>query len=236
MKFPAITGVIDRRILVNFTADPIVVAKILPPPFTPKLFNGKAIVGICLIRLKKIRPERLPSFLGISSENGAHRIAVEWKENGVVKEGVFIPRRDTSSLLNHLAGGRIFPGKHMLAKFDVHESGNSYKIAFKSSDNTSLQVEGTVTTIFNPTSVFENLETASRFFERGALGYSPNGNKYDGLELRTHNWKVMPLEVSHVQSSFFENKTLFPQGSVKFDHALLMTAIQHEWHTAASIC
>lgn len=236
MKFPAITGVIDRRILVNFTAEPTVVAKILPPPFTPKLFNGKAILGICLIRLKKVRPQHLPAFLGISSENGAHRIAVEWIEDDILKEGVYIPRRDTSSHLNHLAGGRIFPGKHTLAKFDVHESGNTYKVAFKSSDNTSLQVEGTTTTIFNPASVFENLETSSRFFERGALGYSPNGNKYEGLELRTHHWKVTPLEVSHIQSSFFENEILFPKGSVKFDHALLMTDIQHEWHAATSIC
>lgn len=236
MKFPAITGIIDRRILVNFIADPTAIAKILPPPFKPKLFNGNAIAGICLIRLKRVRPQQLPAFLGISSENGAHRIAVEWMEDNILKEGVYIPRRDTSSWFNHLVGGRVFPGKHMLAKFDVRESGNSYKVAFKSSDNTSLQVEGRTTDNFSPTSVFENLGTASRFFERGAIGYSPNGNKYDGLELRTHNWKVTPLEVSHVQSSFFENEILFPKGAVQFDHALLMRDIQHEWHTATDIC
>jgi len=46
----------------------------------------------------------------ISSENGAHRIAVEWEENGTLKEGAYIPRRDTSSTLNSLAGVTIFPG------------------------------------------------------------------------------------------------------------------------------
>jgi hypothetical protein len=50
--------------------------------------------------------------MGISSENGAHRIAVEWTENGAIKEGVFIPRRNSSSFFNSLAGGRIFPGRH----------------------------------------------------------------------------------------------------------------------------
>ncbi len=69
------------------------------------------------------------------------------------------------------------------------------------------------------------------FFEGGAIGYSPSGNKFDGLKLKTFNWKVEPLNVSAVQSSFFENEYIFPKGSVKFDNALLMTQIKHEWHS-----
>jgi hypothetical protein len=236
MRVPTITGIIERRILVNFTADPAIVARILPAPFTPKLFNGKAIVGICLIRLKNIRPAKLPAFLGISSENGAHRIAVEWMEDGQLKEGVYIPRRDSSSWLNHLAGGRIFPGKHHLAKFEVQETGNTFNVAFTSSDNTSISIKGTVTSTFKPSSIFGTLDTASRFFKKGELGYSPNGDKYDGMQLKTSNWKVTPLQVSHIQSSFFEDETIFPKGSVTFDHALLMTNISHEWHSGKTIC
>ena len=109
MPFPIIRGVIDRRILVNYRVDPDVLARILPAPFRPKLVNGMGMAGVCLIRLKHIRPRFLPAFLGISSENAAHRIAVEWDQDGEKKEGVFIPRRDTSSWLNTLAGGRLFP-------------------------------------------------------------------------------------------------------------------------------
>jgi hypothetical protein len=43
------------------------------------------------------------------------------------------------------------------------------------------------------------------------------------------NWEVQPLEVLNVKSSFFENEEVFPKGSVKFDNALLMTNIEHEW-------
>lgn len=77
MKIPVIHGYIDRRILINYTADADVVQKIIPPPFRPQLYKGKAIVGICLIRLKHIKIKGLPNFLGMQSENGAHRIAVE---------------------------------------------------------------------------------------------------------------------------------------------------------------
>jgi len=116
MKIPIIKGVIDRRILINYQIDEDVLNNYLPKPFKPKLVKGKGIAGICLIRLKEIRPKGLPKQIGISSENGAHRIAVEWEENGAIKEGVFIPRRDTSSKLNSIAGGTLFPGIHHLAR------------------------------------------------------------------------------------------------------------------------
>ena len=79
MRIPIIRGIIDRRILANYHVDPDVMARILPPPFRPKLVNGYAIGGICLIRLKGLRPRFFPFPLGIQSENAAHRIAVEWE-------------------------------------------------------------------------------------------------------------------------------------------------------------
>lgn len=229
MKIPAIKGIIDRRILINYQIDKEVLENYLPQPFKPKLVNGKGIAGICLIRLKEIRPKGFPSQLGISSENGAHRIAVEWYERGVLKEGVYIPRRDTSSRLNALAGGRIFPGVHHLAHFKVKESDESYEVAFISSDKTSLSIKSKETTQWNRESIFENLQSVSSFFERGSVGYSPDGNNFDGLELRTSDWIVSLLEVEKVESSFFEDCNIFPEGTVKFDNALLMKNIAHEW-------
>jgi len=233
MKIPAISGIIDRRMLVNFTVDADIASSIVPLPFKPKLIEGKAIAGICLIRLKQVRPKGLPAFIGIGSENGAHRIAVEWVEDGELKEGVYIPRRDTSSRFNVMAGGRVFPGKHYLAKFDVRENETDYHVTFTSSDKTIISVEAKITDSFDSKSVFKDLETASAFFKAGSLGYSPNNNKYEGLLLNTYKWEVKPLEVSKVISSYFENEQIFPKGSVHFDNALLMTNIAHEWSSDA---
>jgi hypothetical protein len=229
MKIPKIKGIIDRRILINYQVDKDALENYLPKPFKPKLVNGKGIAGICLIRLKEIRPKGLPKQIGISSENGAHRIAVEWIENGELKEGVYIPRRDTSSKLNSLAGGTIFPGVHHLAEFSVNESDGNYKVAFVSDDETSLSIEAKETNNWNNESVFESLDCVSDFFENGSVGYSPDKNDFEGLELKAYNWKVSLLDVKNVQSSFFENENIFPKGSVKFDNALLMRDIEHEW-------
>jgi hypothetical protein len=234
MKIPTIEGVIDRRILINFTVDEEVLKKFLPQPFSPKLVEGKGLAGICLIRLKNIRPFGLPGFVGIGSENAAHRIAVEWTENGQVKSGVYVPRRDTNSLLNHWAGGRIFPGVHHRAKFDMVENASTYKLNIVSDDNNIISISAKQTKDFNAKSIFQNLETASEFFKTGSIGFSPNKSGYDGLELKTLTWQVEPLLVDNVKSSFFENEKVFPKGSVHFDNALLMRNIKHKWNSYQS--
>ena len=142
MRLPIIRGVIDRRILTNFRVDPDVLSSVLPAPFRPKIINGQAIGGICMIRLRDIRPRYFPSFLGTSSENAAHRFAVEWESDGQLMEGVYIPRRDTSSRINAFLGGRLFPGVHYHAEFRVHEHEDAYSVVLDSVDGaTHVRVE-----------------------------------------------------------------------------------------------
>jgi hypothetical protein len=238
MRLPTIEGVIRRRILVNFRVDPRVMRNLMPSRFTPKLQAGQAIAGICLIRLEQIRPKLLPQFIGISSENAAHRVAVLWEEEGQPKEGVFIPRRDTNSLVNHFLGGRVFPGEHHQAEFKVEEDDRRIALSMKSEDGeVAVEVSGHMAEDLPQSSVFGSLSEASAFFESGSLGYSVTSDlhRLDGLELHTEAWRVEPLEVEEVYSSYFADEKLFPQGSVAFDHALLMRNIAHEWHSASDL-
>ena len=78
MKLPALSGLIRRWILLNYRVDPDVVARVLPSNFRPKLVRGHAIAGICLIRLEQVRPKGMPAFMGMASENSAHRIPASW--------------------------------------------------------------------------------------------------------------------------------------------------------------
>ena len=234
MRLPTIQGVIDRRILVNYRVDAEVATHLLPAPFRPKLVNGYAMAGICLIRLKQIRPAFVPVPAGIGSENAAHRFAVEWDRDGQRQEGVFIPRRDTSSRLNTLVGGRLFPGEHHHARFEVSETEDRLRVEFESDDaQARVSVTARLADGLPPDSVFASVDEASSFFEGGALGYSAteNPSRYDGLELRCKTWAVQPLAVETVRSSYFDDRTKFPEGSAKFDCALLMRGVEHEWHT-----
>jgi hypothetical protein len=100
----------------------------------------------------------------------------------------------------------------------------------------AVALEASTSPALPTASIFSSLSEASAFFERGSLGYSltHTEGKLDGLKLQTRNWKVAPLDVSMVHSSYFSNKNSFPPGSVHFDHALIMRDISHEWHAVAA--
>jgi hypothetical protein len=232
LNLPVMRGVIERRMLVNFCCAPETVAKLLPAPFRPKLVRGQAMAGICLSRLAEIRPGFVPAALGLESENAAHRIAVVWDEAGETREGVFIPRRDTSSRLNQLAGGRLFPGEHHPATFTGLETAARFKLEMRAADGGAfVRVAARVADTVPDGSVFRDLAEASQFFVGGALGWSARvqAGEFDGLELHCAEWRMEPLTVERVESSFFGDTTLFPPGSARFDSAFLMRNIRHEW-------
>lgn len=237
MHLPVLHGLIDRRILANFRVDPEVLARILPAPFRPQIVRGWGVAGICLIRLKHVRPRWLPVPVGLASENAAHRIAVEWDENGAIQRGVYIPRRDTSSWWNAFVGGRLFPGIHHHARFDVHESLEQFSVKVACDDGTRIVVEGHVADALPSTSIFTSLHEASEFFKSGSVGYSATNipGTYDGLELQTHDWKVVPLAIDKIESSFFQDESRFPPGSTAFDCALLMRRLEHAWHARETL-
>jgi hypothetical protein len=235
MKFPEISGLIRRRMLVNFRVNPEVIQRLLPDPFRPKLFKGWAMAGICLIRLEQIRPHWMPAPIGLSSENAAHRVAVCWDDQGSeVKEGVYIPRRDSSSMVNYLLGGRLFPGEHHRAAFEISDDGQSVVLHARGADNLLIDVSGHTADTLPPESLFSSLQEASDFFKCGSLGYSEtaSGTHLDGIVLSTKRWEVKPFSVEKVSSSFFSDRTTFPEGSVEFDCALIMRNIEHEWLAA----
>jgi hypothetical protein len=236
MNVPILRGVIERRILVNYRVDPAVIARLLPSPFSPQLVRGYAVGGICMIRLAELRPRGLPAWLGARSENAAHRIAVTW--DGGARTGVYIPRRDTSSRLNLLLGGRCFPGRHHAATFDVRETDDHYEVAMRSRDGvTRVEVDGAIARTLPSSSVFQSVDEASQFFRCGHVGYSATDSRdrLDGLELCAFGWRIEPLDVTRVQSSFFEDRGRFPAGSAVFDSAFVMRDIAHEWHAREDI-
>jgi len=233
MQLTTLEGVIDRRILINYRVDPDHLQRLLPAPFRPKLIHGMGIAGVCLIRLKQLRPRALPALLGLASENAAHRFAVEWDENGVRREGVYIPRRDTSSLVNQVAGGVVFPSVLHHARFVVAEQDDSFAVQVDSDDGeTHIAFEARLASQLPTDSIFTSLDEASAFFEQGSLGLSATrtANTLDSVEIHCATWHVDPLEVARVYTNYFDDPQRFPSGTAQLDCALIMRAIPHEWH------
>lgn len=236
MKGPEMASVIERRLLVNYRLDPDAAARLLPGHMRPDLANGYAVGGICLIRLARLRPKALPAKLGVTTENAAHRIAVVWDGPGGPERGVYIPRRDTSSRFTTVVGGRVFPGEHHHARFDVQESADRLQVSFRSADATAhAGVEVRVDDELGGSKLFEDLPTASRFFQDAPVGCSArtSGPALDIVKLTTASWAVSPTRMLSVESSFFSDVERFPAGAAEPDCALLMRNIPAVWSAQA---
>ncbi len=234
MLLDTIHGIIDRRILLNYHIDPEVLQQALPSGFRPKVFRGKGIGGVCMIRFRELRPRMLPAWLGLGSENAAHRIAVEWDQDDGIREGVFIPRRDTNSTLNELLGGTVFPGIFDKGSFVAEETVDEISVTIRRQDGSEeAHFKGWLGQALPETSLFDTVEQAASFFSLGATGYSATRQEghYHGMELRSLDWSIDPMEVEDAHTSFFSDRSRFPEGSVELDCALLMRGVEHEWHS-----
>ncbi len=231
MLTDAVACTIERRLLVNYRIDPELVVRQLPEPFRPQLVSGWAVGGVCFIRLGELRPNHVPSAVGITTENVAHRFAVEWDDDAGTQVGVFIPRRDPNSRVTALAGGRIFPGSHRLARFEVDERESELHLGVQSHDGSldlsvsaheSAEIEG---------ELFGSLGQAIEFFRRGSLGYSPSGSSdcLTGVRLQSQSWEARPVKIDGMRSSVFDDPTAFPKGSCALDFGLVMRDLRARW-------
>ncbi|MDQ6784690.1 MAG: acetoacetate decarboxylase family protein [Actinomycetota bacterium] len=232
MRAPTISATIQRRILVNYRVDPDALAAILPEPFRPALVGDFAVAGICLIRLGGIRPAGLPPAMGLTTENAAHRVAVEWDTADGPVTGVFIPRRDTSSRLGSLLGGRVFPGWQHRARFQVEEAEGVYRVQVSSHDGeVQILVAAHRTATVKAGSVFGSVEQASEFFRCAPVGYAatPTAGVFDGVALTAQGWAIEPLHLDEVRSSFFDSRDRFAAGTAVPDSAFLMGGLETSW-------
>ena len=107
------------------------------------------------------------SYLGKRRPSDCRRVGARWE----VREGVFVPRRDTSSWLNFALGGRLFPGVHHHARFDVDENDGRYRIVLDSDDGEPIwQSRGRSPRRFPPLPYSGLSIEASAFFEAWFVG------------------------------------------------------------------
>ena len=225
-------AIMQRRLLVNYRVAPDALTGVLPPPFRPALVAGHGIAGLCLLRLGGVRLAGLPAGVGLTSENVAHRVAVCWDSGQGVVSGVYVARRDTSSRLATLLGGRIFPGWQHHARFDVQEGDGNYRIEVGSDDGAvRICVHARTAQTVQPGSVFADVAAASRFFRCAPVGYAatPTMGVFDGVELATEGWTLTPAHLDEVSSTFFDDPLRFRPGTIALDSAFLMAGLVTRW-------
>jgi hypothetical protein len=226
--FKTLRAQVRRRLLISYRVDPAIAQSLIPEQFRPQIVDGSAVAGVCMIGLQSVRPGWLRPRVGIRTENVAHRISVEWDENGKTRSGVYIVERHSSALLPVLAGGRLFPGVQKRARFDLDETESRFRVSMSAPEirvSVDVQLGGEWTS-----SLFPTVEAASAFHEQGAVGWSPrrNGLGVEPLELTSKEWVVEAGQVVSLRSSYFD---ALPDGAAVLDSVLIMRDLPFFWDT-----
>ena len=216
---PGVKAHLRRRLLVSYRLDPDIARTLVPAPLRPQLVNGHAIAGFCVLGLDGIRPRWVTARAGLRSENAAHRVAVEWDEEGAVRSGVYILERHSSAWHPVLFGGRLFPGVHRRARFTTDERGDRYAMTMDAGGEhlaADVEVGGDWTSSF-----FASVEKASAFYRSGRIGWSRghDGVTLEAVALAAEEWVVEAARIRSVHSSFFD---ALPPGSAQLDHVVVM--------------
>ncbi|GAA4481016.1 DUF2071 domain-containing protein [Microbacterium panaciterrae] len=216
---PGVRAHLRRRLLVSYRLDPDVARGLLPAPLRPQLVNGQALAGFCVLGLDGIRPRWMSAEVGLRSENAAHRVAVEWDEDGAVRTGVYILERHSSAWHPVLFGGRLFPGVHRHARFTIGERDGRYAMTMDAGGehlDADVEVGGPWTSAF-----FDTVEEASEFYRSGRIGWSRahDGVTLESVALAAEGWAVQAARIRSVHSSFFD---ALPPGAAQLDHVVVM--------------
>jgi hypothetical protein len=230
MSAVPITATVERRLLLNYRADPDVAAALLPTGLRPRLVGGGAVVGICVLSLSGIRPLGLPRAVGIHTDNAAHRIGVEWDTPEGVVTGVYVPRRVTTSRLTAWVGGRLFPGVHTRVGLVTEVDGLRLRVSLATPAD-DLSVRAVVTETDNFTSgLFADLAEASAYFEAASIGWSPDHRgRLEGMVMQVTPWSVRPVVIESLASTWFDDPIRFPPGTLEPDCGLVMEALTARW-------
>lgn len=225
MRPPDLVGRIERRILLDHAVDPDVAERHLAAGLAPRLLDGRAVVGVCLIRLAEVRPVGVPAGLGRSIEAAAHRISVVGPGE---EPGVFVPRRDTPSWAAALAGGRLWPGVHGRARVTVASTTRSLGIEVACRDGAAVSVAVDRNELRG--AALDDPDATSAFHAVERTAWSPGRDgRLETAVLDCSPWAARPVGVIAAASTWLDDPDVFPPGSVRLAGALLMEDVAMRW-------
>lgn len=226
---PAVRGVVERRLLVNYRVEVENLDAVLSEPFRGREVGGSGmgIGSVCLTRVENARPRFAPGFLGIPVETATHRVYA--RVEGSDDHCVYVPRRDVSSGFHAFVMGSLLPTEFDRCEFRTEERDRKSLIKVDCGDEVvGILFQETERDEVNEDSVFYSLESASVFLCEGGVEYGLSGDVYSGVETCPQEKDLKPVDVKEERSSYFGKI------GAEFDSAFRMEEVEHVWEPRRS--
>ncbi|HYG40020.1 MAG TPA: DUF2071 domain-containing protein [Cytophagales bacterium] len=206
--------------LVNFLVDMDEVKHLVPPLIKIRDFGGKAMISMVDVKLKKMHPTFIPSFLHFGYRHIAFRLLVDdaYLNNGECK-GIFFLKAFTNKA--HIVFGGKMLTEYRLENAIIKDGLDSVvikqginKIAYQRDDKTPE----------NPIE-FSNLKDIIGALDRA---YSVVDGKLRVTQIQREKWPIEPVACAFFKNSFFKSSEL--QGVFR-----VKEVIYYSWLPAAVV-
>lgn len=181
---------------------------VLPPELEPVTHNGFAYLNTVVARMEVMRPQGLPSFLGMDYWHVGYRIYAKATVSSGTQEGLFFLRSDCDRRLLALAGDLLTDFRFHTARIQVKDHGGATSIRVEVPKACArLELSGKTVTALSPGSAFGTLTEAEAFLKYKPYGLAPAGpGRVNAIPIRRDEaaWKSRPVETLHQQWDFLD--------------------------------
>jgi hypothetical protein len=203
---PTLSATMRERFIVNYRMPVEALAGYLPAPWLgPQDINGFALASFCLLDLRDVVAEPLPSRLGVSMISCAPRYAVIDRSAVPPRPAVFVTERYTNSAFGSFVTKLGFSAAHGHVDARIDHSGSGEVDLRVVDDRDELMFEAIVRpTSFAVSSLFGSID---EFVTTIAVGVRSYG-------LARHEGKVTVLDLAKDDACFEPFEALSVGGSV----------------------
>jgi hypothetical protein len=234
MRIPVLEARVDRKLLILFSTDPVVLANRIPPGRELRLQKDRAILYVQLTRYEKVRV--VPTPIAIGFDEVAYYIALEplspRKSRGCRDQVI----RVESGSAAHVQLARIFQSCEITrVHFAARESASDLDVnGFANRGEVLFALRGQQAPAFLPGLLFQGLPSVAEFFgwKLTPTGYEPNLPAPWPYRSRDTEYRCFPFEVTRFTSTFLESGEHFPVGAFALDHALWLRRVAGQWELA----
>jgi uncharacterized protein YqjF (DUF2071 family) len=204
--------------LINFSVPIEEVNTTVPPGIKVRDFDGRAMISLVDVKLKKMHPVFIPSFLNFNYRHVAFRLLVDdSKYNNGDNKGIYFLRSFTDQRLI-VTGGKLMTN-YNLEFATVSEEG--HKTVIRQSDKKVSYVIDS----FPQADSNEALRKTIGAIDRA---YSTLGTEVRVTEIQREKWPIQAAHCEAFENSFFHD--------VRFEGAFrVFETIDYEWLPSVSV-
>ncbi len=226
----------DCRLVVFYRIQPATTQLELPAGAELGRVNGWAIGGIAVVRRQAVRllPRRL-----CASVTATHFLHVLCRQDQQCETGALVLRRDTSSRIQAWLGrgGPRRRGHH--ARFQLVSLPGRVTARWDSDDrHVHVAIDAEPEPHLTPNSMFGSKAQLLQLLRDDLRGLRlvPPPQRLGRTRAAACESQLVPLHVTRLESSVFEDATLFPEGAAVFDSAFCLREEELVWSQAEAVC